>query len=95
MTTAPSGTANPGRIGRGFFVSGDGSVKADVAGCAVRGLPGYAPVLIRFWRDARAATAIEYCLVAGLISLAVVAGATSIGSKLASNYYGKIGASLS
>lgn len=52
-------------------------------------------MLIRFWRDARATTAIEYCLIAGIVSIAVVAGATSIGTKLANNYYGKIGANLS
>lgn len=52
-------------------------------------------MLIRFWRDARAATAIEYCLIAGLVSLAIVTGATSIGIKLASDYFGKFGAALS
>ena len=52
-------------------------------------------MLIRFWRDMRAATAIEYCLVAGLISILIVAGATSIGGKLATNYFGKFASSLS
>ncbi len=52
-------------------------------------------MLIRFWRDTRAASAIEYCLVAGLISILIVAGATSIGTKLATNYFGKFASSLS
>ena len=52
-------------------------------------------MLIRFWRDARAATAIEYCLVAALISIIIVAGATSIGTKLVTNYYGKVSTGLS
>ncbi|WP_237480334.1 Flp family type IVb pilin [Lichenibacterium dinghuense] len=52
-------------------------------------------MMIRFWRDRRATTAIEYCLVAGIVSLAVVAGATAIGTRLATNYYGKIAANLS
>ena len=52
-------------------------------------------MLIRFWRDESATTAIEYCLVAGIISLAVVAGATTIGKKLAMNYFGKFGDALS
>ena len=52
-------------------------------------------MLIRFWRDVRAATAIEYCLVAGLISILIVAGATSMGAKLATNYFGKFASSFS
>lgn len=52
-------------------------------------------MLIRFWRDARAATAIEYCLVAGLVSIAIAVGARSIGTKLAVDYFGKFGTSLS
>ena len=50
-------------------------------------------MLIRFWRDVRATTVIEYGLGAGLISIAVVVGAMSIGSKLA-GYYGKINGNL-
>ena len=52
-------------------------------------------MLILFWRDDRAATAIEYGLIAGLIALAVVAGATTIGTKLSSHYYGPVSAGLS
>lgn len=36
----------------------------------------------RFWRDESAATAIEYALIAGLIAMAAVAGATVIGESL-------------
>jgi pilus assembly protein Flp/PilA len=35
-----------------------------------------------FGRDARAVTAIEYSLIAGLIGLVIVVGATSIGQTL-------------
>ena len=36
----------------------------------------------RFVRDDKAATAIEYCLIAGTVVTAVVLGATQIGVKL-------------
>ncbi|GAC1333793.1 MAG: hypothetical protein NVSMB26_15460 [Beijerinckiaceae bacterium] len=36
----------------------------------------------KFLSDTRGATAIEYCLIASLISLALIAGATVIGSSL-------------
>lgn len=45
-------------------------------------------MLIRFWRDIRAATAIEYCFVACLISIGIVAAAHSIGTRLVAGYYG-------
>ena len=51
-------------------------------------------MLTRFWRDDRAATAIEYCLIAGLLSILIVVGATSIGTKLNANYYGKVSSGL-
>ncbi len=44
----------------------------------------------RFWMDDRAATVVEYALVAGLISIAVVLGATTIGTRLSSHYYGPV-----
>lgn len=43
-------------------------------------------VLKRFWLDQNGATAIEYCLIASIVSLAIVAGATTIGIKLRANY---------
>jgi pilus assembly protein Flp/PilA len=39
-------------------------------------------LLKRFQKDASGATAIEYALIAGLVSIVIVAGATSIGSRL-------------
>ena len=39
-------------------------------------------VIRRFYRDKSGATAIEYCFIAGLVSILVVTGATAIGSKL-------------
>ena len=52
-------------------------------------------MLIRFWLNRRGATAIEYCLIAGIISIAVVVGATSIGTKLQSHYFAPVAAGLS
>lgn len=39
-------------------------------------------MFLRFLRDESGATAVEYGLIAGLISVALVAGATTIGSTL-------------
>ena len=39
-------------------------------------------VIRRFVRDTSGATAIEYCLIAGLVSILIVTGATAIGTKL-------------
>ena len=49
----------------------------------------------RFRRDARGATAIEYALMAGLVSLAVVVGASAIGTRLSSHYFAPISGNLS
>jgi pilus assembly protein Flp/PilA len=50
-----------------------------------------APTLIslvrRFLADAEGATVIEYALIAGIISVAVITGATTIGSGLSTNLY--------
>jgi pilus assembly protein Flp/PilA len=40
----------------------------------------------RFLADERAATAIEYVLIAGLISIAIVAGALAIGTSLSAKF---------
>jgi pilus assembly protein Flp/PilA len=40
----------------------------------------------RFLRDERGATAIEYALIASIISLVIVGGATMIGTSLRSSY---------
>ena len=47
----------------------------------------------RFLRDESGATAIEYALVASLISIAIVAGATAIGGTL-SGTFTTVGGSL-
>ena len=38
--------------------------------------------IVKFWRDEEGATAIGYGLIAGLISIGIIAGATGIGEKL-------------
>lgn len=49
----------------------------------------------RFWNNDRGATAIEYCLIAGVVSIAIVVGVMSIGSKLNSHYFTPVAAGLS
>ena len=44
-------------------------------------------MLLRFWLNEDGATAIEYCLIAGIISIAIAAGATTIGTRLRSQYF--------
>ena len=39
-------------------------------------------VIRRFLRDTSGATAIEYCLIAGFVSILIVTGATAIGTRL-------------
>lgn len=41
----------------------------------------------RFMRCSQGATAIEYCLIATFISIAVIVGATAIGTKLNSHFF--------
>lgn len=53
------------------------------------------PVLLRFWLDDRGATALEYGLIAGIISIAIVLGATAIGTKLNSHYLQPVANGLS
>ena len=43
-----------------------------------------------FLRDRRGATSIEYALIAGLMSLLIVGGVTSIGSRLQTKFYGPV-----
>lgn len=49
----------------------------------------------RFRTDDHAAAVLEYALIAGLIAVAVVLGATTIGTKLSSHYYGPVAVGLS
>jgi pilus assembly protein Flp/PilA len=41
-----------------------------------------------FWRDEEGATAIEYGLIAALISIAIIAGVKTIGTKLSAAFDG-------
>lgn len=43
-------------------------------------------MLKRFWSDRRGATAIEYALIASLIGLTLIGGATVIGSELSGTF---------
>jgi pilus assembly protein Flp/PilA len=45
----------------------------------------------RFLKDESGATAIEYGLIAALVSVAIVAGATSLGSSLSATFKGVAG----
>ncbi|MDY0273669.1 MAG: Flp family type IVb pilin [Advenella sp.] len=38
--------------------------------------------LVKFWKDEEGATAIEYALIAGLIAIAIIAGATVLGNRI-------------
>ena len=49
----------------------------------------------RFCGDASGATAIEYALIAGFVSIAVVVGASAIGTRLSSHYFAPISGNLS
>lgn len=52
-------------------------------------------IIRRFLADERAATAIEYAFIAGLVSIAIVAGARAIGVAISSKFYGPIASNLS
>ncbi|HEX5779024.1 MAG TPA: Flp family type IVb pilin [Xanthobacteraceae bacterium] len=49
-----------------------------------------AKVVREFLRDAGGATAIEYAVLASMISIAVAGVALGVGSALVENYYGKV-----
>jgi pilus assembly protein Flp/PilA len=42
--------------------------------------------LVRFVKDESAATAIEYCLIASLVSIAIIVGVEGVGSTLNATY---------
>ena len=44
------------------------------------------PALRRFLKDESAATAIEYGLIAGLISVVIIGGVTATGTKMSSKF---------
>jgi len=43
-------------------------------------------ILKRFFHEEKAATAIEYCLIASLIAVAIIAGASALGTSLNSTF---------
>lgn len=47
-------------------------------------------LLRRFVADERGATALEYVVIAFMVSIVIIAGSTAIGTKLSSLYYGKL-----
>ena len=49
----------------------------------------------QFLCDENGATAIEYALIAGLVSVAIVGGARLIGNAIQSKFYGPISSNLS
>jgi len=53
-----------------------------------RNLTAMRSVLHRFLQDESAATAIEYGLIASLIGVAIIAGATALGTSLNSTFQG-------
>ena len=52
--------------------------------------------LTKFFRDdERGATAIEYAIIAGLLSILIVTGVSAVGTAIVGNFYGPIGGALS
>lgn len=49
-------------------------------------------LFISFCKDSRGATSIEYALIGGLVSIAIVAGATGIGKNLIPGFETLVGA---
>ncbi len=43
-------------------------------------------LIARFIKDQSAATAVEYCLIAGLIAIVIVGAVTRVGTKLSTRY---------
>jgi pilus assembly protein Flp/PilA len=50
---------------------------------------------IRFAGDVSGVTAIEYGLIAGLISIGIVTAVTSIGTTISANFFGAVAAGFS
>ncbi len=49
----------------------------------------------QFLRDNRAATSIEYAMIAALISIAIVVGARAVGIAISTKFYGPLATNLS
>ena len=52
-------------------------------------------MILAFLKAESGATSIEYAMIAGFISIAIVAGATAIGTKLNAKYYSPVANGLS
>lgn len=48
-----------------------------------------------FFADRRAATSIEYAVIATLVSIAIIGGVSAIGTRIQSQWYNKLGGNLS
>ena len=57
-------------------------------------MPTGAAMFRKFLADQRGASAIEYCIIAMFLSLAIITGARSIGSNMSTNMYGPIATNL-
>ena len=51
-------------------------------------------MLTRFWGDRSGATSIEYCMIAAVISIIIIAGATQIGIRLNAKFLGPVSGGL-
>ena len=51
-------------------------------------------IVRKFIADTRGATAVEYVLLATFVSIAIIAGITTIGTKLATQYLNTVGSQL-
>jgi pilus assembly protein Flp/PilA len=51
-------------------------------------------VVARFLRNTDGATSIEYCLIAGVISIVIVSAASRIGQQIYAKFYGPLGSAF-
>ena len=51
-------------------------------------------MLTRFWNDRSGATSIEYCMIAAVISIIIIASATQIGVRLNAKFFGPVNGGL-
>jgi pilus assembly protein Flp/PilA len=52
-------------------------------------------LVIRFLRDTKAATAMEYALIGGLIAIVIIAAVKAVGSNIQAKFFGPIAGNLS
>ncbi|WP_020176782.1 Flp family type IVb pilin [Methyloferula stellata] len=51
-------------------------------------------LVIRFLRDTKAATAMEYSLIGGLVAVVIVAALTAVGTSIQAKFFGPIAGNL-